>query len=199
MSTSYAIERDLNEISQMGDAMGSYVHSDELYVSVSGGLFGGRDLPQLTIGAFLMRMRRLSHFRDEMTGVQEATLNKAIAQYDEARKEWTVHHEQKINKEILSRLKMMTAFFRECRDSMRNCASAYPVEAQRRTIVQELMIGMKSYGLDTHEVTTELHQVDGELRKYITAGDFIWDEKLQPVYPRDTFWWLYGRPDPTES
>lgn len=195
MSTSYSIERDLKEIAQMGDALQSYVPSDELYVSVSGGLFGGRDLPQLTIGAFLLRMRRLSYFQDELTGVQEATLSKAIAQYDEVRQEWAVHHEKKVNREVLSRLKMMTAFFRECRDSMRSCASAYPVEAQRRTIVQELIIGMDDYDLDTHEVTTALHMTDGELRKYVTAGDFIWDAKLQPVYPRDTFWWLYGQPD----
>lgn len=197
MSTSYSIERDLNELAKMGDVLGSYIVKDELYFSI-GGMYGGGDLPQLTIGAFLLRMRRLSYFRDELTGTQAATLDKAIAQYDDMRKEWAVHYEQKINLEILSRLKMMEAFFRECRESMRSCVSAYPVEAQRRTIVQELMIGLNNDNLDTSQVNAPLHMTDGELRRFVRAGDFIWDPKLKPVYPKDTFWWLYGQPDANE-
>lgn len=198
MSNAYSIDKDLKEIAKMGDQLETYIPSDELYMSVGGGLFGSGNMPQLTTGSFLLRMRRLNQLRDEMTGVQQATLDKAIAQYSEVTEEWAVHHEKKMVKEALSRLKAMNEFFRECRESMRTCANAYPVEAQRRTIVQELIIAMNDANMDMQEVITQSHQTDGELRRWITAGEFIWSDMLQIAYPRETFWWLYGRPDAGE-
>lgn len=198
MARQFSIEQDLKEIAKMGDALEKYIPSDELYMSVGGGFFSASSMPQLTTGAFLLRSRRLSHFRDDMTGVQQATLDKAIAQHDAVRKEWGVHYEKKVIREGLSRLKSMNEFFRECRDSMKLCANAYPTEALRRTIVQELLIAMDDYGYDNQEVVTQSHTTDGELRRWITADEFIWDDKLQSVYSRNTFWWLYGQPDAGE-
>ncbi len=199
MSKNYSLEKDLKELAKMGDSIEKYVPSNELYMSVGGGgFFSASNMPQLTTGAFLLRLRRLTHFRDQMTSVQEATLDKAIVQHDSVRKEWAVHYEKKAIREGLSRLKSMNEFFRECRDSMKLCANAYPTEALRRTIVQELVMAMDDYGYDKHEVITQTHKTDGELRRWITAGEFIWSETLQAVYPQDSFWWLYGRPDSGE-
>lgn len=199
MSTNYLLGRDLDELEKMGDMLEKYIPSDELYMSVGGGgFFSASSMPQLTTGAFLLRLRRLMHFRDEMTNVQQATLDKAKTQHESVRKEWAVHYEKKVVREGLSRLKSMNEFFRECRDSMKTCANVYAPEALRRTIVQELLIAMDDYGYDKHEVVTQAHQTDGELRRWVTAGEFIWAEKLQPVYDRDTFWWLYGKPDAGE-
>lgn len=199
MSSNYSIERDLKEVEKMGNAIKRYLPSDELYMSVGGGFFGSGNMPQLTTGVFLLRLRRLNYFRDELSSVQSATLDKAMAQYQEARSEWAIHTEKKMIREGLSRLKAMNEFFRECRDSMKTCANSYSPEAIRRTIVQELIIAMDDQGVDSHEVVTQTHSVDAELRRWITKGDFIWSDKLEPVYPRDSFWWLYGRPDASEA
>lgn len=196
MSNPYSIDRDLKELAKMSDTIGRYVLSDDLYLSV-GGMFG--NFPQMTFGAVLLRIRRLNHFRSELSSVQSATLDKAIAQYDEVRSEWTVHYEKKMNSEVVSRLKSMDEFFRECQESARACQSGYPVEALRRTIVQEVIIALKADALDTHAAITACHRIDSPLRRWVIPGDFIWAESLAPVYPRDTFWWLYGQPDGTES
>lgn len=196
MSKNYSIETDLKELSKMGDALEKYIPSDELYMSVGGGgFFSASSMPQLTTGAFLLRLRRLNQLRGELTSAQQATLDKATAQHDSVRKEWAVHYEKKAVREALSRLKSMNEFFRECRESMKLCANAYPTEAQRRTIIQELLIAMDEYGFDKHEVVTQVHRTDGELRSWIQSGEFIWDDTLKSVYPLSTFWWLYGRPD----
>lgn len=120
---------------------------------------------------------------DELTSVQQATIDKAQTQYEAVRKEWAVHTEKKMAREVVSRLKSMREFFRECRESMKLCSQVYPTEAQRRTIVQELLMAMDEYGYDTHEVITKAQETDGELRRWITAGEFLWDEQLQAIYP----------------
>jgi hypothetical protein len=198
MSKSYAIDRDLQELAKMGDALAKYIPSDTLYMSVSGGFFSASTMPQLTIGAFLMRARRLTHLCQQLTPTQQATLDHAIAQHDDVRKEWAVHYEKKAVREGLSRLKSMTEFFRECRDSLKLCANSYGTEALRRTIVQELLIAMSDYGYDTSEIIAQTRTTDGELRRWITESGFFWDSQLQAIYPRDTFWWLYGQPDAGE-
>lgn len=194
MSSKYTIEQDMKELSTMGDNLAQYIPGDELYMGVGGGFFGS-NMPKLTLGAFLMRLRRLNQLRDSLSPVQQAELDKAMTQHDQVRKEWTVHYEKKLTWEAQSRLKAMEEFFRECRENMKTCANAYSPEASRRTIVQELLIAMEKYGVNTHQVITQAHQTDAELRRWITAGDFIWSDELQPIYPRDTFWWLYGHPE----
>lgn len=194
MSEKYAIDTDLKELAKMGDALVNYIHGDELYSNLSGGMFGGGNMPKLTLGAFLLRLRRLSTFRANLNAGQLATLEKAQTQYNEVRKEWTVHYEQKAVKESKSRLDAMTSFFNECRESPQSCAYGYKPEALRRTIVQELLMEMNKLGINNKEVTTKAQVVDGELRGWLYPADFLWDSKLESVYPADTFWWLYQLP-----
>ena len=105
-----------------------------------------------------------------------------------------MHYERKLNQEVPSRLKLMGAFFADCRESPSDCASAYPVEALRRAIVQEIMLAMDEFGYDAGELMTPVKQTDVALRRILHAGDFIWSERLEIVYPRGGFWWLYGQP-----
>jgi len=193
MSAEYSIDRDLNELVKMSETLKDYVLSEMLYMSVEGGLFGSEGMPQLTTGAFLLRLRRLNHFRDEMNGTQQATLDKAIDHYNAVREEWTVHYEQKMVREALSRLKMIAEFFRECRENKNACWDAYPIEALRRTIIQELIIALDDQEIDFQDVITLAKQTDNELRTWVTMGDFTWSDELMPVYPKETFWWLYGQ------
>ena len=195
MSSNYSIDRDLIEIARMGETLNEYVLSDILYMSVHSGLLGSGDMPQMTMGAFLMRLRRLNYFRDEMSGVQQATLDKAIAQYQAVRDEWTVHYEQKMEREAQSRLKSMAEFFRDCRENVRACADSYLVEAMKRTIIQELMIVLNEQDFDTKATQSLLNHTDNELRSWVTNGEFIWSEELLPVYPKTDFWWLYASVD----
>ncbi|MCS7072229.1 MAG: hypothetical protein NZM00_12035, partial [Anaerolinea sp.] len=42
----------------------------------------------------------------------------------------------------------------------------------------------------------EMQRIDGLLRRWTQADTFLWDTMLEPVYPREEFWWLYVRPAP---
>ena len=41
---------------------------------------------------------------------------------------------------------------------------------------------------------TALDQVDRRIRQFTSESPFIWDSRLDGVYPRDRYWYLYRRP-----
>lgn len=195
MSSRYSLARDLDELEQMIERLGDYLLGDEMYLSIGGGVFRGSSTPQMTIGALLLRRRRLSHLHAKLKRADGFRLDAALAQHDNLQREWTLHYEKKLQREVPMRLKVMAGFFRECSENPRDCGGAYPVEALRRTIVQEILIALDEFGYEKREAAAALRPADQALRRLLHAGDFIWSPVLEAVYPSAIFWWLYGRPD----
>lgn len=193
MSAKYELERDLSQLERMTESLPDYLLGDALFMPV-GGFFRASTMPQLTLGALLLRRRRLSALRSSLKRFQASRLDAALQLHDQAQAEWTRHYERKLKQEVPSRLKVMRAFFADCSESPRDCAPAYPVEALRRTLVQEILLAMDEFGYDASELAAPMRQTDVALRRILRAGDFIWSQQLETVYPREGFWWLYGSP-----
>jgi hypothetical protein len=194
--TKYSFEKDLHEATAMAEGLAEYVRIDMLYGKVgSGGMFGGGKMPSLTIGALLMRIRRLSVLNDQLNSNQQTQLQKVVNRHDAVVEEWRFHYEQKLVREAKSRLDAMSTYFDECRSDPILCASAYLPEAFRRTVVQECLLGMVDLNIEIDaELNMKLEGTDGRLHALVRPADFIWSQKLMPAYPRDDYWWLYTQP-----
>ncbi len=193
--TIYDLAQDLREAQAMANALVPYVHEDALYGKVGGGgLFSASVMPSLTIGALLMRVRRLRALDDQLSEPERGTLSAVEAQIENVRREWTLHFSEKLVKEANSRLRAIEQYFKECEDDPRLCAGAYLPEALRRTIVQEIAAALARYELPVTDLHRSMHQVDGKLRRYTEPSAFIWAAALQPAYPNPPFWWLYAKP-----
>lgn len=192
----YSIDKDLKEAQAMAKALVPYVYEKELYGRTgSGGMFSGGAMPTLTVGALLMRLRRLRTLRPHMNEKQQAQFDEIEARNDEVRREWAAAYEGKMVREALSRLDAMRAFFDECSQSPQLCASAYLPEALKRTIVEEIRLAMRDYRITSSEVDSKTRSTDSRLRRFTQQpSHFIWAEALQEVYPSESFWWLYHRP-----
>lgn len=195
MSARYSHSRDLDELERMVERLGDYLLANDMYLSIGGGFFRGSRSPQMTIGALLLRRRRLTHLRAKLKRADGIRLDAALAEHDDLQREWTLHYEQKLQREVPSRLKVMAGFFRECSENPRDCAGAYPIEALRRTIVGEILLALDEFGYEKREVAAAVGRADQALRRILKADDFIWSPLLEPAYPREIFWWLYGSPD----
>jgi hypothetical protein len=195
MSTRYALARDLDEFEQMVERLEDYLLGDAMYRPLGGGFFRGSSTPQLTLGALLLRRRRLCQLRAKLKRIDAARLDAALAQHGGLQQAWTLHYDKKLKQEVPSRLKVMAGFFRECSENPRDCAGAYPVEALRRSIIQEIMLAIADFGYDKGDLNAAIRPADQALRRILHAGEFIWSPVLEAVYPRATFWWLYGSPD----
>ena len=178
MSSRYSLARDLDEFERMVERLGDYLLGDAMYLPVGGGFFRGASTPQLTLGALLLRRRRLSHLRAKLKRADGFRLDDALARHDKLQREWTLHYEKKLQREVPMRLKVMAGFFRECSENPRDCAGAYPIEALRRTIVQEILISMDEFGYDKREVAAAIRPADQALRRILRAGEFIWSPPI---------------------
>ncbi len=192
----YTIEQDLKEAEAMTKGLEDYLHGDELYGRVGGGgLFGGGNMPSLTIGALLMRLRRLRLFRDQMAPAQQARLEAIEKQHHAIRQEWRVHYEQKLLREANSRLDAMRTFFQEIQESPASAAGNYKPEVQRRSIVQEILTEMDALDIQSADLDAKVRQIDSRLRAAAPeAASFLWAASLQPAYPQRDYWWLYTKP-----
>jgi len=195
MSQTYSFERDLKEAEVMVGSLESYIRQDNLYGTAGGGMFSSGSMPSLTVGALLMRLRRLNDLRSELSESQQARLDDVIENNAHVANEWRLHYTGKMDREVKSRLDAMKTFFDECRSNPSNCANLYRPEALRRTIVQDLLFGMKDMNVDVDdELKRKLQQTDNALRAWLIPAGFQWASELEPAYPRSTFWWLYQNP-----
>ncbi len=193
--TTYSVARDLEEARAMVDRLERYVRGNDLYGRAgSGGMFSMTQMPSLTLGALLMRLRRLEALRSTLTPEQQTELDQLLAANAKTQKEWREHYQSKLEREAVSRLKAMSTFFEELRDNPKLAASSYQPEALRRTIAQVLYDEMKAEGMPVDKVEGEMAAVDSRLRRWFDKGKFIWSELLEPAYPANPYWWLYTQP-----
>jgi len=192
MSSNYKIKTDLKEAEAMADSLAEYVRGDELYGNAGGGFFSA--MPGLTVGALLMRLRRLNALSNSLNGSQQSKLDTIVQRWEKSRDDWRLHYEQKILREIESRLDSMKTFFRECADSQQSCHNNYRPELLKRTIVEELLHEMNELNISNDDVRSKVDATDGQLRSYLRADEFQWSDELQSVYPENEYWWLYQKP-----
>ncbi len=189
----YNASDDLNELQRMLNYFESYLKGNKLYGSVGGGFLTGGRNPQLTVGAVVMRLRRLHVVADDLTESQRGELASFSAQHDEIRDKNINRYDAKIEREANSRIDAMQRFFEECREAPKNCRSIYGPEVLRRTITQELLNIMGDDIIGT-ELDTKVKRTDQKLRGYVQEDAFQWDEQLEAAYPRDVYWWMYMAP-----
>lgn len=187
----YSIDLDLKEVKAMVDLLVPYIYENDLYGKIN------IDSARLTPGSILLRLRRLAAMRDQMTSSQAAQFDKINTKNEAVLKEWNVAYGKKMLREIESRLRDLQTYLGECKDDPKLCANAYNPEALRRTLIAELLAALPQ-DVDSTEIKTTVKSIDSGLRRYIREAPFFWDAALQPIYPPETYWWLYGRPPQPE-
>jgi hypothetical protein len=197
MSSNYNLQTDLNEVKAMVEGLENYVRGSELYGHANSNFWS--NMPSVTIGAILMRLRRLDYLRSSMKDSQSKELDKVVDKWQAVRQEWQMHYEEKLKREAESRLDAMRNFFNECEENKQNCKHNYRPELLRRTIVQEVIRELDELKVDVTAIKRKAADTDAKLREYVSDNGFQWSEELQPIYPKLEFWWLYQRPNADES
>ena len=181
------IDQELRTLTTMASSLTPYLYGDEVYGNL------GKQFPQLTVGAILMRLYRLETIADDLTPSQQNSLNEADQQLETARYEWQTHYKEKIHREINARLNTISWFLDDCADSPAGCTSGWPSAAEKRTIVAHLVDEAQNLDVYDLELRAQVSDLDTRLRGFYKKGPFIWDERLQQAYSPSEFWWLYSQ------
>lgn len=188
----------------MTGALENYLGQSALYGSVGGGGFLAlSNMPSLTVGALVMRLRRLAVLGDErqLDNTQRDKLWTIRREHDRIHAENRQPYAAKLRHEVESRLKAARQFFDECHADPKACARNYPPEVNRRTIAQEALIRMDALNIaPDDDLKALIRRTDNHLRRAANQeADFLWSAALAPAYPQDKFWWLYRQPYRPES
>ncbi len=182
----YDLSNDVRAVEAMANGLVPYVYEDELY-----GLMPS-NLPRLTVGSLLMRLQRLQVLGDQLTETQRTVLAAALKKVDEVRQEWHVAFTGKIKREFKARVEALEQYLGECADNLRACADNFPSNMEKRVMIEHLYREAEQLGEMSDDLKSRLPALDGAIRRFAEPSDFRWDARLEPVYPRDDFWYLYS-------
>lgn len=173
-----SIEKDKAYLEAGIPELGDYLLSQELYWPISA---RGFDLPRLTIGSIL-----LTRVQMEARGER---IDSLVARLDRVRSKWRVAWETKAGREVQARLRLWGNYLADYRHNPEGHADAYPHEVHYRVILH-LLLAELPIPLAEQE---ELSRLDSVVRANFTSGYFIWETNLQPGFPPEVYWFLYGK------
>lgn len=171
-------EKDIAYLEAGISELGDYLLSNELYWPIS---TRGYDLPRLTIGGILLAQTRL-----EARGERIELLS---AQLDGIRSKWRAAWETKAGREVGARMRLWSNYLADYRQNPEQYADAYLHEVRYRVILHLLLAELPAPPPEQEA----LSQLDGLLRTNLAAGDFIWKSDLSAGFPREVYWFLYGK------
>jgi hypothetical protein len=158
--------------------LGDYLLSKELYWPIS---TLGFDLPRLTIGGILLAQARLDAHGEQIESL--------VPQLDGVRSRWRVAWETKAGREFGARMRLWSNYLADYRQNPEQHADAYPHEVRYRVMLHLLLAELPAPPPEQEA----LSQLDGLLRTKLEAIDFIWEPDLGAGFPREVYWFLYGR------
>jgi uncharacterized protein YukE len=161
--------------------MEQYLLSGELYWPISA---RGYDLPRLSIGGMLLTQVRL-----EARGEQ---INSIVAKLDGVRSKWRAAWEKKAGREVQARMRLWSNYLADYHQNPEAHADAYPHEIRYRVMLHLLLVELPA----SLPERGSLSQLDAVLRAKLTTSDFIWEPDLQSGFPREVYWFLYGKLKP---
>lgn len=180
--------QDVTILAEMAGEMDDYLRSDVLFWQM---MKGG--LPKLTLGGYLMRQHRLLALSSLLTAEEQAVVDTAVAQFNQALVEKIVRLEQKAHQELEARIRQWAEYLKDFRWERSAALAGYASAVETRVMITAVTdkLQLPPYQLDPR-ITEQIVLLDGNLRSRWRSGAFFWPEAWQPAYPQADYWYLYG-------
>jgi hypothetical protein len=147
---------------------------------------------RLTIGGFFLTLDELEAQRDEMEASEQKRYSSLKEEFNSLQVERAVALETKTAREAGARLNLWRAYVQDI-EASDSGEWGYRTEVRQRVMLARLMNLIRAHA-EFDELRDAILGLDRRLRPRFDPGDFVWDEKLIPIYPRARFWFLYGQP-----
>ena len=183
---------DLAVLEAFAAELEEYIVKDELYRTVRVHLPSGDQMIQMSGGDLLTRIFRLAAERDKLTPEQQARFDAARSAAEKTIYSLRTRFHQRLLREIKTRLDSLNWFLDECASEPARCRGEYPFEIRNRQRIDAVVAEM---GADlTPELKSQINRTDERIRMIVKPGNFAWDARLEPAFPRTRFWYLYVSP-----
>jgi hypothetical protein len=189
------LRQDLAILKSMIADMTNYLSSDvDFWPAMQVGF------PDLTLGGYIMRQRRLQILTYLLSESEQSELKQIVSQFNELTLDKVAVLQNKAIRELEIRTNQWHQNLLEYWDSEVIEEHYYKTDAEIRTMITDLvvMLGTHPYHLD-RQLVARLEKLDAELEQNWRDGMFIWPEDWIPAYAKGDYWWLYGIPRTPEN
>ncbi len=173
--------KDLAAFKEMVAELSDYLLSD----APTWRLSGSSDFPQLSPGSYLLTRARLSAAPD-----QRAEIDSLTQQGGALLTKWAVTSEKKAAADLRQRVNLWQAYLNDLRESPASTAERYKSDVTQR-VAAALLLSQFPRLSDSPD-SKRLPMLDSQLRPRFRPGPFLWAAELQPAFPPEEFWFLYG-------
>ncbi len=91
-----------------------------------------------------------------------------------------------------ARLDSLNWFLDDCISDPQRLRTEYPFEIRNR---QRIEVILQELGSDlAPELKQAVARADERIRLIVRTPGFVWDQRLEPIFPREKFWYLYTSP-----
>lgn len=183
---------DLEIVEGMVPVLEDYIINDEVYRTVIMPTSKGDQNIRMTGGDLLARLHRLHGERDDLTTAEQHRLDSAQRKADETIHSYRTRFHERLLREMKARLDSLRWFFDDCTGDRMRCRIEYPFEMRNRQRIEEIL---KQVGKDVPaDLKSRLSRIDERIREFSAPSAFVWTPRVEKVYPRDTYWYLYMLP-----
>ena len=183
---------DLEIVEGMIPVLEDYIIKDDVYRTVILPTSAGDQNIRMTGGDLLARLHRLNGERGDLNAAQQQRLDAAQGKADEIIRSLKTRFNQRLLREMKARLDSLRWFFDDCGGDRQRCRVEYPFEMRNRQRIEEIL---KQTGKDVPaDLMALLSRVDKRIREFGVPGGFIWTPRVEKVYPREPYWYLYLSP-----
>lgn len=183
---------DLAVVEVMAEELEAYLVDDELYRQLLVRTPSGDQRPQMTGGDLLTRLYRLTQEQKLLSPEERGRLKQAQTRVEDVSRALRSRFHERLAREVRARINSLRWFLDDCRQDRARCHTEYVYEIRNRQRIEEIL--KEVAGALPKELAAALDQIDRQLEQLTNATSFIWDERLETIFPRSTYWYLYRRP-----
>jgi hypothetical protein len=126
---------------------------------------------------------------------EKSSLQKCESIIDSTHIRWQAAWRRKSEREFISRLKQWQHYINDLNQKPDKHIPYYKADVRLRTFISLLTPDLE---LPDSTYLELLENLDEFLRLNFIPGEFVWNQAGAAAFPRETYWYLWGEPDPVQ-
>lgn len=185
-------EVDLDVLAAEVEELEEYIIKGEVYRTLRVATPSGVQMVQMSAGDLLTRLYRLEGERERLPVEQRSRVKDLALHARSTIYSLRTRFHDLLAREIKTRVDSLNWFLDDVMGDPKRARSEYPYEIRNR---QRIALMVAELGDEMPSaLKSELNRVDERIRMIVKPASFAWDSQLEPVFPRDRFWYLYVSP-----
>jgi hypothetical protein len=185
-------EIDLAVLAAEIEELEEYIVKGEVYRTLRVPTPSSVQQVQMSGGDVLTRLFRLEGERESLPVEQRSRVRDLVLQARSTIYSLRTRFHDLLKREIKARIDSLNWFLDDVLGDPKRARTEYPYEIRNRqriaVMVDELAENF------TSELKGELKRVDERIRLIVQPTSFAWDSRLESLFPRERFWYLYVSP-----